>query len=107
MFTVDRPSALLRVGNLDLAGNNLTAAALRVLLGDLTTAGVRELDLSYNDLGDEGVEVLALSPVVMGLRLLRLTGNNIRSPKENSEKSRQSQITKNREKRSVVCSQIF
>lgn len=68
-----RPSALLRAATLDLSRNDLTAPGLTALLGDLTTATVRDLDLSFNEeLGDAGVERLVGSPVAAGLTSLRL-----------------------------------
>jgi uncharacterized protein (TIGR02996 family) len=67
------PAALLRIASLDLSRNDLTAAGLGSILGDRSSAGVRELDLSVNEgLGDEGVERLIGSPVAAGLQSLRL-----------------------------------
>ena len=67
------PSAFFRVASLDLSGNDLTAAGLGSILGDLRAAGVRELDLSSNEgLGDAAVERLAGSAVTAGLHTLRL-----------------------------------
>jgi uncharacterized protein (TIGR02996 family) len=94
---------LPRVRDLDLAGNELTAAGLRVLiesrLGRVTRldlgnnplgedaavilgreplpAGLKVLDLGYTRLGDSGVRVLFRQPLPAGLRHLNLGANAI------------------------------
>jgi uncharacterized protein (TIGR02996 family) len=72
---------LLRVPALDLAGNGLTAAALQAIFHRPAGAGgaVRlcELDLSFNQLGDDGARLLAKCPHLAPLRVLRLANCGI------------------------------
>jgi uncharacterized protein (TIGR02996 family) len=68
-------TALLSVPVLDLRNNGLTAEGLRVLLRG--QGGVRELDLSRNDLRDEGAGLLARAEGLSGLRVLKLAANHI------------------------------
>lgn len=69
-------TSLLRVPILDLRNNGLTPDGLRVLLRG-GPAGVRELDLSRNELRDEGAALLANAEVLTGLRVLKLAANQI------------------------------
>ena len=69
-------ASLARIAMLDLAGNGLTGDDVAGLLAE-PTAGVRELDLSHNRLGDDGVRTLAEAPSAEGLRGLRLAGNGV------------------------------
>lgn len=73
LHSLARASDLLRVAVLDLAGNGLTVAELKAILARPPAAvGLRELDLSHNEVGDAGAQVLAESPCLAGLASLRL-----------------------------------
>lgn len=76
-----RAQDLLRVPVLDLRDNGLTAAGLKAILGGVGRGpdAVRlvELDLGHNNIGTEGARVLASSPHLAGLRVLRLVGCGI------------------------------
>ena len=63
--------ALARVAALDLGGNGLTPDDVASLLAG-PAAGVRELDLGHNRLGDDGARALADAPSAAGLRSLGL-----------------------------------
>jgi hypothetical protein len=70
---------LLRVPVLDLAVNGLNASGLQAILARPRGAvRLEELDLTGNvALGDDGARVLAKSPQLAGLTVLRLVGCNI------------------------------
>lgn len=78
-----RAHDLLRVPILNLSGNHLTAAGLQVILTQpappAESGGIRltELDLSNNELGNDGASVLAACPHLAGLRVLRLASCGI------------------------------
>ncbi|MBX9625418.1 MAG: hypothetical protein K2X82_16550, partial [Gemmataceae bacterium] len=67
---------LLRVPAVDLSANGLTPADVKALLS-CGPVGAAALDLGHNDLGDEGVRVLAACPGLAGVASLRLAGCNI------------------------------
>ena len=69
-------ASLARIAALDLSGNGLTGDDVAGLLAE-PAAGVRELDLAHNRLGDDGVQALADAPSAEGLRGLRLAGNGV------------------------------
>jgi len=72
--------ALLRIPDLDLSYNGLNPAGLQVILGQRAGPGsvrTQELDLSHNELGDEGARVIAASPLLDGVKVLRLVGCQI------------------------------
>jgi uncharacterized protein (TIGR02996 family) len=83
LHSLSRASDLLRVPVLDLSRNGLNAASLHLILtrpsGSLPPDAVRleELDLSHNELGNDGARVLAKCPDLAGLRVLRLIGCGI------------------------------
>ncbi len=62
-----------RLKKLDLSGNRLTAGSLAPLVSSEVVAAVEDLDLSENNLGAEGVAVLARG-TLPALRSLRLRG---------------------------------
>lgn len=72
---------LLRVPALDLTGNGLTAAALQAIfhrpVGSEGAVRLRELDLSFNELGDDGARLVAKCPHLASLTLLRLANCGI------------------------------
>jgi uncharacterized protein (TIGR02996 family) len=71
-----RSPHLRELVSLRLARNNITDAGVHPLAAaDLT--GLRDLDLSYNPLGDAGALSLSLSPHLDGLRCLSLAGTHI------------------------------
>ncbi|MCI0701368.1 MAG: TIGR02996 domain-containing protein [Planctomycetia bacterium] len=68
---------LLRVPILDLSRNGLTPASLQVIFlrprsGDTSTVRLEALDLSGNELGDDGARVLAGCPCLEHVSALRL-----------------------------------
>lgn len=81
LLGLPRASALLRVPSLDLSGNGLTPAGLRAILtrpaDDPDPVRLEALNLSHNDLGEAGARVLAESPALAGLKVLRLVGCRI------------------------------
>lgn len=78
LLSLTRASDLLRVAVLDLAGNGLTVAEVKAILArPPATVGLRELDLSHNELGDAGAQVLAESACLAGLEVLRLANCQI------------------------------
>ena len=68
--------ALARLGALNLSDNRLTAGDVAGLLAG-PVAALRDLDLSRNRLGDDGVRALADAPSADGLRGLGLAGNGV------------------------------
>ena len=73
LHSLARASDLLRVPVFDLSANGLGAAGLKAIVArPPAAAGLRELDLSHNELGDAGVRVLAECPQMDGLQVLRL-----------------------------------
>lgn len=85
LYSLARIPDLLRVPALDLTANGLTAAALKAVLarspisgsGEPLAVRLAELDLSHNELGEAGARVLAESPLLAGLKVLRLIGCGI------------------------------
>ncbi len=81
--TLSRTLGFLRVPVLDLAANQLQAAGLNIILNrsfgkiEPAAVGLRDLDLSYNDLGDQGMRVLAACPLLLNLQVLKLANCNI------------------------------
>jgi uncharacterized protein (TIGR02996 family) len=76
--TLSRTQGFLRVPVLDLSHNDLRAAGLQVILNhfpgpsDPGTIRLRDLDLSSNPLGNDGMRVLAVCPHLDNLQVLRL-----------------------------------
>jgi uncharacterized protein (TIGR02996 family) len=81
LLTLGRAHDLLRVPSLDLAANGLTVPGLQVLLtrppGEAAPVRLAELDLSHNELGDDGVRLLARCPHLAQLGVLRLASCGI------------------------------
>lgn len=82
LLTLSRAHALLRMPVLDLTANGLTAAGLLAIFtlpSGADSAGVRlrELELSFNELGDDGARVLAKCPHLANLTALRLANCGI------------------------------
>lgn len=81
--TLTRTNGFLRVPVLDLADNKLSAAGLQVILNrypfpvDAAANRLRDLDLSNNPLGDDGMRVLAACRHLANLRILRLVNCGI------------------------------
>jgi uncharacterized protein (TIGR02996 family) len=75
------PQSFLRVPRLDFSTNSLTPAGLEVILPRSGLPGeldrLQELNLSHNELGTEGARLLAASPRLAGVRVLRLIGCGI------------------------------
>jgi uncharacterized protein (TIGR02996 family) len=73
---------LLRIPALDLAGNGLTPASLQAILhrpaGAEGAVRLRELDVSFKELGDAGARLVANCPHLAKLTLLRLANCDIR-----------------------------
>jgi uncharacterized protein (TIGR02996 family) len=78
LHTLSRAHDLLRVPVLDLSANGLTPAGLQVILtrpagADPAAVRLTELDLSFNEqLADDGARMLARSPSLANLIVLRL-----------------------------------
>ena len=66
---------LALVRELDLSGNELGNGGVNVLLRSPYLGSVEVLDLSFNGLCDGGVRLIARSPIVSRLRVLSLTDN--------------------------------
>ncbi|MEM1349948.1 MAG: hypothetical protein AAGI01_15415 [Myxococcota bacterium] len=67
---------LAQLERLDLGGNGLrSASALKALLRSPALTGLKALDLSRNQLGDDAARVIATSPRTANLTWLDLTGN--------------------------------
>ncbi|HEX4588665.1 MAG TPA: hypothetical protein VH120_01970, partial [Gemmataceae bacterium] len=62
---------------LDLSGNDLGDPGVELLAGRPELAALRDLDLSRTGVGDTGAAALADSPYVTGLRRLALNFNRI------------------------------
>lgn len=83
LHSLVRAHDLLRLPTLVLSANAVTAAGLLRILtrppGPTEPGAVRlrEIDLSHNELGNEGARVLAASPHLAGLKVLRLAGCGI------------------------------
>lgn len=87
LHTLSRAPELLNVPMLDLSANGLTAAGLKALLATppggtrpqdrADSAGVRDLDLSHNEFGDDGARALAAAPHLSAVATLRLVGCGI------------------------------
>ncbi len=78
LHSLSRIADLLRIPVLDLAGNGLNAAGLSSIVERAPAeTHLRELDIGHNDLGDAGARLLAESPQLAGLKVLRLTACNI------------------------------
>jgi hypothetical protein len=80
LLSLPRAYNMLRVPVLDLAGNELTATGLQAILhGSVNPESVRliELDLSFNQLGDDGARVLAKCPHLSKLMVLKLASCGI------------------------------
>lgn len=75
------PQSLLRVPILDLSTNGLNADGLEVILTRQSVSGepvhLQELILSHNELGNDGARVIAASPDLDGVKVLRLIGCGI------------------------------
>jgi len=70
---------LLRLTALNLSGNDLGDLGVQLLARWLLT-GLRDLDLSRTGLGDDGAAALADAPHLAGLRRLALNGNRMTEP---------------------------
>jgi uncharacterized protein (TIGR02996 family) len=66
-----------RLVALDLSANDLGDPGVELLAGRPEFAGLRDLDLSRTGVGDAGAAALAESPHLTGLRRLALNGNRI------------------------------
>jgi uncharacterized protein (TIGR02996 family) len=80
--SLTRASELLRIPVLDLSRNGIGPAGMLALLNRPPESAyqpvqLRDLDLSHNELGDDGVRVLARSPHISGLRGLHLANCGI------------------------------
>jgi uncharacterized protein (TIGR02996 family) len=78
LLSLSRAHALLGVPVLDLSANGLKAAALQAMFGrrqgpDDGPVRLTHLDLTYNELGDDGARVLAACPHLAGVLALRLS----------------------------------
>ncbi len=69
-----------RLTALDLCGNGITSADVRALAASPVLAGLRELDVSYNAIGADGMEALLEPPHLRRLKRLTFVGNGV-SPK--------------------------
>lgn len=77
LHTLGRVYELLRIPRLDLSANGLNASSLQAILhrpahAEAMPVRLRELDLSFNELGDAGARVLAACPHLSQLEVLRL-----------------------------------
>lgn len=78
--TLNRTQGFLRVPALDLSNNGLQAAELQVILNrspgpfDPGTVRLRDLNLSHNPLGNDGMRVLGACRHLDGVQILRLVG---------------------------------
>lgn len=76
--TLNRSHGFFRVPSLDLSDNKLEAGGLQIILNrhpgpnDPSANRLRDLNLSGNPLGDEGMRVLAVCRQLENLRILRL-----------------------------------
>jgi uncharacterized protein (TIGR02996 family) len=83
LHTISRAHDLLRVPVLDLSNNGLGPGGLQVILTKTTPLNepgavrVADLNLSQNELGNEGARVLASCPLLAHLKVLRLSNCGI------------------------------